>query len=110
LRGLGHDAVHASQIGLATAPDTLVLERARSEDRVVVTADLDYPRLLAIHGSDSPGVILLRGLLKDDEAITALGRLLEELASTDLSKVIAVVEESRVRIRRLPVVSKSGDK
>ena len=76
----------------------------------MVTADLDYPRLLALHGSDSPGVILLRGLLRDDEALKSLGRMPEQLTDTDLSKVIAVVEESRVRVRRLPVISGSEDK
>jgi predicted nuclease of predicted toxin-antitoxin system len=39
----GHDAVHAAAIGLATAPDTEIIEVARQERRTVVTADLDYP-------------------------------------------------------------------
>jgi predicted nuclease of predicted toxin-antitoxin system len=38
LAGRGHEAVHASTIGLSEASDTLILERARAEDRVVVTA------------------------------------------------------------------------
>ena len=32
----GHDAVHASAIGLARAPDTEILERARDQERIVV--------------------------------------------------------------------------
>ena len=38
----GHDATHASDVGLDRAPDLEVLEAARIEDRIVVTADLDY--------------------------------------------------------------------
>lgn len=44
----GHDAVHALELGLARASDTEILERARRAQRMVVTADLDYPRLLAL--------------------------------------------------------------
>ena len=47
----GHDAVHACDIGLSCASDEAVLNEARGERRVVVTADLDYPRLLTLAGS-----------------------------------------------------------
>lgn len=57
----GHDAVHAIELGLAHASDAVVLERARNEQRVVVTADLDYPRLLALAQAEGPGLILFRG-------------------------------------------------
>jgi predicted nuclease of predicted toxin-antitoxin system len=60
LEAKGHDAVHAFSIGLGAARDSDI-ERARAEDRIVVTADLDYPRLLAQLKLDRPGVILFRG-------------------------------------------------
>ena len=47
----GHDAVHATGSGLQRAPDDQVIEHARSESRIIVTADLDYPRLLAKAGA-----------------------------------------------------------
>jgi predicted nuclease of predicted toxin-antitoxin system len=37
----GHQAVHASNIGLAHAPDETVLAQAAAQHRVVVTADPD---------------------------------------------------------------------
>jgi predicted nuclease of predicted toxin-antitoxin system len=58
---LGHDAVHAVSIGLATSSDTQVIETARRERRTIVTADLDYPRLLASARSTEPSLILFRG-------------------------------------------------
>jgi predicted nuclease of predicted toxin-antitoxin system len=50
LEARGHDAVHASAIGLGSAPDTDVLRTGLAQGRIVVPADLDYPRLLAVLG------------------------------------------------------------
>jgi len=47
LTELGHDAVHAREIGISRATDTTILERARSQGRVVLTVDLDFGQLLA---------------------------------------------------------------
>ena len=44
----GHDAVHALEAGLDRVPDEVILEHSRDEQRIVVTADLDYPSLLAM--------------------------------------------------------------
>lgn len=41
LRELGHDAIHAADIGAADAADATLLFRARAESRVVITAYLD---------------------------------------------------------------------
>ena len=54
---LGHDAVHASEIGLGQAADSEIIERARNEHKIVVTADLDYPRLLALSLAAEPSLI-----------------------------------------------------
>jgi len=51
----GHEAVHAASVGLATVSDPEILDVARREGRVVVTADLDYPRLLALEGAAGAG-------------------------------------------------------
>ena len=44
----GHEGVHAHQIGKDRATDRELLEIARREQRVVITADLDFPQLLAL--------------------------------------------------------------
>jgi predicted nuclease of predicted toxin-antitoxin system len=61
LRGKGHDAVHAIDLGLDRAPDTAVLAAAVTDRRTVITADLDYPRLLALAAASQPSLILFRG-------------------------------------------------
>jgi predicted nuclease of predicted toxin-antitoxin system len=44
----GHEAVHASLAALHEASDAAILDHARREHQIVVTADLDDPRLLAL--------------------------------------------------------------
>ncbi len=79
----GHMSVHASQVGLHDAPDAAIMAAAVTDDRVVITADLDYPRLLAMSGANRPSLILFRG-----------GSLLHS---------IIVVDKNRIRRRPLPI-------
>ena len=103
LRSRGHDAVHLASIELARASDVEVLDRAKREDRTVVTADLDYTRLLALAHATSPSLILFRdGNWSDDEVIARMGDVLDLLGSNIASSVV-VVERNRIRRRRLPI-------
>jgi predicted nuclease of predicted toxin-antitoxin system len=61
LQSHGHEGVHAHQIGKDRAPDDELLEIARRESRVIITADLDFPRLMALSLAEGPGLILFRG-------------------------------------------------
>jgi predicted nuclease of predicted toxin-antitoxin system len=104
LQAQGHDAVHASAVGLGDKSDSEILERARAEDRLIVTADLDYPRLLALLKLDRPGLILFRGgSFTDTEMLGLLDRVLAGSESLDLAHSIVVVDRHRIRRRRLPV-------
>ncbi len=38
----GHDALHAQEAGLRAASDSDILNYARSNDRVIITVDLDF--------------------------------------------------------------------
>jgi predicted nuclease of predicted toxin-antitoxin system len=104
LQAAGHDAVHASTIGLSSASDVEILDRARAEGRVVVTADLDYPRLLAQQKASRPGIILFRGgSYTDREMSKLLKRVLSRPDTAALEGSITVVDKYRIRRRRLPV-------
>jgi predicted nuclease of predicted toxin-antitoxin system len=61
LRAQDHDALHANELSLNRAADTEILSMALADGRVVVTADLDFPRLLAMLGTLGPGLIFLCG-------------------------------------------------
>lgn len=104
LEAKGHDALHASTAGIGTEDDSVILERARIDDRVVVTADLDYPRLLALLKADRPGVILFRGgSYSDAEMLALLDRVLAQSETLELERSITVVDQYRIRRRRLPI-------
>ncbi len=104
LRAQGHDAVHAREVGLAQAEDEEILHRAAQEGRVVLTMDLDFPRLLFLMSAVEPGVILIR--LRSPTA-AAIQRGLEALLSVyptaNVTQAIAVLEENRIRLHRLPL-------
>ena len=96
--------MHALDLGLGIASDEAILERARLEHRVVVTADLDYPRLLALARSEGPGLILFRGgNYGEDEALVYLRRALRAIPTGELPNSIVVIEKGRIRRRRLPL-------
>ena len=100
----GHDAVHALEVGLDRAPDRVILDYARSDQRVVVTADLDYPRLLALTKAEGPGLILFRGGdYSEQEAVARLKQALETISDDELQHCVVVIEKKRIRRRRLPV-------
>jgi predicted nuclease of predicted toxin-antitoxin system len=104
LRAHGHDGVHAHEIGLDRAADHELLDVARQEDRIVVTADLDFPRLLALSSATGPGLILFRGgNYSDAEMRGLLNRVLEEVPPEILEISVCVVDRKRIRCTRLPL-------
>lgn len=96
----GHDAIHAGEVGVDRAPDDEILNRAIKERRVVITADLDYPRLLAFARSNEPGLILFRGGdYSEAEAIERLSKMLQLILPEDIPNSIIVIEKWRIRRR-----------
>lgn len=104
LKQNGHDAVHAVNMGMGCAPDEEILQRAKTEGSVVITADLDYPRLLALARSDRPGLILFRGgNYSEQESLDRLRRALETVPIEEIPSSVVVIEKKRIRLRRLPI-------
>src|SRR5437763_1375172 len=85
--------------------DNELLTVARREERVIITADLDYPRLIALQQADRPGVILFRGgAYSDRERLALLARVLARTPPRDLEHSIVVVDPRRVRRRAVPML------
>lgn len=104
LRDLGYDAIHVRDIGLAAAPDLSIFERAAAEDRIVVSADTDFGTLLALCQSSKPSVILFRleGHRSPGHQTALLLANIPSLENALARGCVAVLEDSRIRIRALP--------
>jgi len=110
LRRAGHDAVHLVEYDMLRADDTEVLVRARNEERVVISADTDFAMLLATTGASRPSFVLFRHPARSSE--WQVQQLLASLAVVEdaLNEgSIVVVEEARLRIRRLPITESADD-
>jgi predicted nuclease of predicted toxin-antitoxin system len=91
-------------LGLNRAPDIEIMARAKQEGRTIVTADLDYPRLLALARTTQPSLILFReGDWSEADVIARMGEILQVLTAADIAQSIIVVDRDRVRRRRLPI-------
>ena len=104
LRVEGHDAVHANELSMNQSPDAEILQAAARDSYVLITADLDFPRLLARLGSTGPGLILLRGgNYSEAQSRDCVRRVLMSIAHPELRRSIVVVDSERIRRRWLPL-------
>lgn len=101
----GHDTLHVADIGFAAAGDAEILALAVRQQRVAITLDADFHRLLAQSGADRPSVIRIRreGLRGDALAalvIKVVGQVRDQL----LAGAVVTVTERTVRVHRLPIL------
>lgn len=100
----GHDAVHASDIGLYKTKDKEILSEAKKQSRIIITADLDFPQLLALSNTQEPGIILFRGgNYNEQEMLALLKRVLTHVKAEKLLNSITVVDKTRIRTTMLPI-------
>lgn len=100
----GHDAIHLRDEGLSRLDDIDILEKARTEQRVVLTFDLDFGDLLASGAQSFPSVIIFRLRNETPRAVTNHRKQLIAQRTSDIDKgAIVIVEDTRHRLRRLPL-------
>lgn len=103
LRERGHNAVHLREQGLQHLPDIQIVAKAVAEQRIILTHDLDFGRIVALSRERAPSVVTFR---LDDMRAGAVNRHLDELVTrfaTELEGgVLISVTDQGVRVRRLP--------
>ena len=103
LRGLGHDALTAAELGLAQASDLQLIAVARERRRVFVTRDRDFGELVFLSDIRT-GVIYLRVLPSTQQAVHAeLAKIVQDYSEVELMTAFLVVEPGRHRFRRLQI-------
>ena len=110
LRRRGHDVVHLREAGLGRLPDAEVFDKAVRERRTVLTFDLDFGEIAAYSGGKGVSIVVFR--LRNTRAPHVLERLeavLTDCAAALEAGAVVAVEESRHRVRRLPVGGTGAD-
>jgi predicted nuclease of predicted toxin-antitoxin system len=105
LQRTGHEALHVRDLGMQASTDEEIFELARSDDRVLVSADTDFGTLLALGRTAKPSVIIFRrtsGRRPEAQAKLLLEHLADTRESLERGSMV-VIEETRLRIRPLPI-------
>ncbi|MBI3467743.1 MAG: DUF5615 family PIN-like protein [Planctomycetes bacterium] len=99
LRDGGHDVLNVADL-MPQADDADILAKASQEDRIIVTNDKDFGKLVFHSGQAHAGAILLR--LRDESAanrVRVLQRVLQQCGEA-LAHCFVVAREGQIRVRR----------
>jgi predicted nuclease of predicted toxin-antitoxin system len=109
LRGQGHDALHLREEELFRLPNGEIFRKALAEERVILTFDLDFAEIAALSQGRIVSVVVFR--LRNARAANVIERLAATLAGVQeelMRGAVVTVEDSRCRVRTLPIGRKSA--
>jgi predicted nuclease of predicted toxin-antitoxin system len=101
LKGAGFDAHSVGDENLTGANDEVVADASRSEDRILVTLDLDFANIRAYLPGEHAGIVVLRVKHQDKHTVLIhLRRLTTALARRSPSGELWIVDGNRIRFRQ----------
>lgn len=104
LKNRGHDAIHLKDEALSRLPDSEILAKARHEQRVLLTHDLDFGELVAASGATLPSVVIFRLRNMRPENVNAhLEAVLTQHQTALVQGAVISVTEGSARVRLLPI-------
>lgn len=104
LRSLGHDVVHLREQGLERLTDDRIVAKANEQDRVIVTHDLDFGRIVALSGGAVPSIVTLRlGDMTPVRVNVVLRTAVTEAAESLERGALVTITDRGIRIRTLPL-------
>ncbi|HET7259614.1 MAG TPA: DUF5615 family PIN-like protein [Candidatus Acidoferrum sp.] len=96
----GFEAATVSEERLSGATDSALLDRCRTEMRVLVTLDLDFANVQAHPPGTHSGIIVFRSKSQDKLALIALlKRIVPALKSRSAEGQLWIVQPDRIRYR-----------
>jgi predicted nuclease of predicted toxin-antitoxin system len=96
----GHDVLAAADENLLSRPDTEIASAATTEQRMLLTLDVEFADLRKYPPGSHPGIVLFRPVSLDPLSVNSF--IADFVGSTDLRRLVgcvAAVEPGRVRVR-----------
>lgn len=104
LQSLGHDAIHLHDQGLDRLSDAAILAKARDEERILLTHDLDFGEIVALSGTRLPSVITFRlRNMRPHQVNSYLHAIITQHQGILEQGAIVTVAAGRIRVRLLPL-------
>jgi predicted nuclease of predicted toxin-antitoxin system len=102
LQDAGYHAVDVRDVGLRGANDSQVFAFAQASGAILITADRDFSSVLTFRPGSHAGIIFVRipNLVPNRIVCREVLRAVSELADTDITGSVVVVELGRTRVRR----------
>jgi predicted nuclease of predicted toxin-antitoxin system len=104
LQELGHAAKHLRDEGLQQLDDERIVEKALAEQRIILTHDLDFARIVAVSQARLPSVITFRlADMRPAQVNAFLIEALDHFAEQLEMGALVSISEQGIRVRRLPM-------
>jgi predicted nuclease of predicted toxin-antitoxin system len=100
----GFPATHVATLNMSQADDSSIIEHAAQNRLICITLDADFQAIVALSGKPVPSIIRFRiEGLKAPDYLKILAGLLPSIESDLMAGAFVSVQETGVRLRRLPL-------